>query len=131
EEDFGTGAHADQFVRQVISFAEDAPRLGDESGVNFRQQGGVVADVILYDQHDGHAHLQRVMLHIAPVLNGFDDGEEEAWIALPEKNLLNALQRTAPHQRLDLLMIEAEDSDGNVETGKTHGGGKVEAIHIR
>jgi hypothetical protein len=95
EKNLGTGAHTHEFVCEIVALAEDASGLRDECGVDLRQQRRVIEHIVFHDEHNGNAHLESVVLHVALVLDVLHDGEQQARVPLPEKDLLNVLQGAA------------------------------------
>jgi hypothetical protein len=130
EKNLGTGAHTHEFVREIVALTEDAAGLRDERGVDFREQRRIIEHIVFHDEHDGNAHLESVVLNVALVLDILNDGEQQARVPLPEKDLLNALQGAAREQGLRFLMVEGKDGNRNVQPGAVHGGGEFQAVHV-
>ena len=130
KQNFGTGAHAHQLVRDIEPFTEQAARLGDHLGIDDRQKRRAVADVVFDQKNDGHAHGRGVMLDVALVLDVLDDGDEDADIALPEEDAVDIGQRIARNKILNLAVIVGEHDDRYIEPGLLDLAGQLGGAHL-
>src|SRR5579872_718347 len=122
--------HADQFVRDVDSFLNDTARLLDEFGVDNGQKRRVIANVVFDDEQHRNAHRARVVQHIALVFDVFDDRDQNAGVALPEKDAVDIGDGIPRDEILDLAIVVSEDDYGNVESSATDFAGKLRGVHI-
>src|ERR1019366_7795740 len=130
EQDLGPGPHAHQFVRDIETLAEQAARLADKFGVNYRQEKRVIPDIVLDHQHHGNAHGMRVVQDVALVLDVLDDRDQDAGIALPQKYPLDIGLRIARDEVLDLAVIVGQNDDRNIETRGLDFTRQLRGIHV-
>src|SRR5579863_1811773 len=101
----------------VQSFANDAPRLGDQLGIKRRQKRRVITDVIFHYQNDWYADGTRVVKYVALVLDVLHDGNQNADVALPQKQSFDIRDGIAFEEPLDLTVVVGQHHHGSVEAG--------------
>ena len=77
-----------------------------------------------------HAHGARVVQNVALVLDVFDDGDENARIALPEEYSLDVCDRISTDEVLDFAVVVGEDDHGNIQAGALHLVGQLRGGHV-
>ena len=115
EQDLGARPHPHQLVGHVESFLNHAPRLRDQFGVDHREKRGVVTDVVFHHQHNRNTHGGSVVLHVALVLDVFDDGDQNARVALPQENPLDIRDRIARHEILYFAIVVGQHDHRHVQ----------------
>src|SRR5680860_1745662 len=85
---FGAGSHAQDLVGDIYPLGEQALGMSDYFREHHREEGGVVADVILYHQDYLDARLENVRYYIHPILHILDDSQKDASISLPQDETL-------------------------------------------
>ena len=60
------------------------------------------------------------MLDVALVLNVFDDGDQDARIALPQENSLDVGSGITADEVLHCAVVISEHNHGDIKTGELH-----------
>ena len=117
-------------MRHVHAFAHHAPGLRDQLGVDHRQKRRVIPDVVFHHQHDGHAHIARVMRYVALVFDVLDDRNQNPDVALPQKDSIDVADRIARDEVFYLAIVIGENHHWNVETRFLYLVGQLGGIHV-
>ena len=82
-----------------------------------RQERRVVADIVLDDDHDLHAHERGVVRHVQPVLDLLDDRQQDGDVALPQVDALEVRRLVARKERREFARVVREEDHRYSEPG--------------
>ena len=114
----------------VDTFLDHAPRLLDQLRVDDGKERRVVADVVFNDQQDGHADGTRIVQHVALVFNVFHEGDQDAGVALPQKNSFDVGDRIARDEVLYFAIVVGQHDHGHIQAGAAHLAGEVRGVGV-
>ena len=117
-------------MRHVDAFLDHAPRLLDQLGIDHGQERRVIADVVFHHQQHRHADGPRVVQDVAFILDVLDDRDQDAGIALPQKNAFDLGDWIPRHEILNLAIVISQHNDGNIQPGPLHLARQLRRVHV-
>ena len=117
-------------MAEIDTLGDKALRLVQDLRVDDREVRGVELDVVFQEDDGLDADRLRVVVDVEPVLERFDDGDDQPVVALPDEDLVEDGGVVVCDDLLALAVVIGQQDDRSIQAAFAHALREPDGVHV-